>query len=269
MSDGKLIFVGLGLYNENDISLNGLNELKKCNKIFAEFYTSKLVDLNKNAFEKRIGKSLEILSREEVEDGNKILEDATTKIIGFITCGDPMIATTHIDLRLRAIKRGIKTRIFHNGSIVTAAPGLLGLQNYKFGRATTIAFPEKGYFPTSPYNIIKGNKDIGLHTLILLDIQTEKNIYMTANEGMDLLLKMEKILKKNIINEDSIICVVARAGSPDPVLCANTVGTLLNKDFGPPLHTIILPGDLHFMEIKALEALADLPKTISKKLQKL
>ena len=180
-----------------------------------------------------------------------------------------MIATTHVDLRLRAIKRGIETKIIHSGSIVTAAPGLLGLQNYKFGRTTTLAFPEKEYFPTSPYTIIKQNKEMGLHTLVLLDIQADKNIYMTANQGIKLLLKMEEKLGENILSEDSIICVVARAGSPNPVLIANSVKVLLNKYFGPPLHTLIVPGNLHFMEVEALEIIANLPKAISKKLQKL
>ncbi len=269
MPTGQLIFIGLGLYNEKDITLNGLNELKNCDRIFAEFYTSRLVDLDNNAFENKIGKKFEILSREETEKGDRILKYALTEKVGFLVCGDPMIATTHIDLRLRAIKKGIKTRIIHNGSIITVAPGLIGLQNYKFGRITTLAFPEKDYFPISPYNIIKENKKIGLHTLVLLDIQANKNIYMTANQAISLLLKMEERQKENIINKDDVICVVARAGSPDCVLLANSVDVLLNKDFGPPLHTLIIPGNLHFMEIEALEVLANLPKRISKKLQKL
>jgi diphthine synthase len=269
MSNGQLIFIGLGLYNENDISLNGLNELQNCDKVFAEFYTSKLIGININAFEKNIGKPLEILSREETEHGHIILNTAEQEKVCFIICGDPMIATTHIDLRLQAIKRGIVTRIIHNGSIVTAAPGLVGLQNYKFGRTTTIAFPDKDYFPTSPYSIIKKNKEIGLHTLILLDIQADKNIYMTANQGMDLLLKMEDQNKENVITKNDVICIVARAGSSDVAVYANTIGALLDKDFGPPLHTLIIPGNLHFKELEALEILAHLPYSISKKIQKL
>ena len=167
------------------------------------------------------------------------------------------------------MRRGIKTKIFHSGSIVTAAPGLLGLQNYKFGRTTTLAFPEKDYFPTSPYTIIKENKEMGLHTLVLLDIQADRDIYMTANQGIELLLKMEEKLGEKILSEDGVICVVARAGSPDPIMVANSVKALLNKDFGPPLHTLLIPGNLHFMEIEALEVFANLPKAISKKLQKL
>lgn len=269
MSDGQLIFIGLGLYDGKDVSLRGLNELRNCDKIFAEFYTSKLIDFDKNSFEKEIGKSIEILSRKETEDGDKILEYASNNNVAFLTSGDPMIATTHIDLRLRAIKNGIKTKIIHSASIVTSIPGLLGLQNYKFGRTTTLAFPEKEYFPTSPYNVIKENKSMGLHTLVLLDIQADKDAYMTANQGMELLLQMEKKLEENLFDDDSIVCVVARAGSPNPLVAANTFKTLICQDFGPPLHTMVIPGNLHFMEIEALEAFAGLPAELGKKLQKL
>lgn len=269
MSKGKLIFIGLGLHDENDISLTGLQELKTCNKIFAEFYTSKLVGFNKNSFEKLIGKKIVILSREESEKGVRVLDSAIKEKVAFLTCGDPMIATTHIELRIRAIKKGINTNIIHSGSIITAAPGLLGLQNYKFGRTTTLAFPEKNYFPTSPYSVIKDNKQMGLHTIVLLDIQADKNIYMTANEGLKLLLKMEEKLKGNVVTKDIIICVVGQAGSKKPVLQANTVKNLIKKDFGPPLHTIIIPGALHFMEIEALKVCANLPLEMIKKIQKL
>jgi diphthine synthase len=269
MSKRKLIFIGLGLYDENDISLRGLSELKGCDKIFAEFYTSKLVGLNKTSFENIIGKEVTILTREESEKGDIILNSALKEKVAFLTCGDPMIATTHIELRLRAIKKGIDTKIIHSGSIVTAAPGLLGLQNYKFGRTTTIAFPERNYFPTSPYAVIKENKQMGLHTMVLLDIKAEKNTYMTANEGLKLLLKMEEQLKENVVSENSIICIVGQAGSEKPVLQANIIENLFNKDFGPPLHTIIVPGVLHFMEIEALEICANLPREIVKKIQKL
>lgn len=269
MSKGQLIFIGLGLYDENDISLRGLKELENCEKVFAEFYTSKLVGLNRNSFEKKIGKEIEVLSREESERGDKILKYALKGKVGFLTCGDPMIATTHVNLRLHAIKKDVNTKIIHSGSIVTAVPGLLGLQNYKFGRTTTLAFPEKDYFPTSPYLVIKRNKEIGLHTLVLLDIQSDKDIYMNANEGMKLLLKMEEKVKENIITEDRVICVVGQAGSDKPILKANMIKFLLDKNFGPPLHTLVIPGPLHFMEVEALEICAGLPREISKKLQKL
>jgi diphthine synthase len=269
MSKGQLIFIGLGLHDESDISIKGLMELKECDQVIAEFYTSTLGQFDKKAFEKIIGKKIEVLTREETENGDIIIDAAANKHVVFLTGGDPMIATTHIDLRLRAIKKGIATKIIHGSSISTAIPGILGLQNYKFGRTTTLAFCEKNYFPTSPYDVIYKNKKMGLHSLVLLDIQAEKKRYMTANEGIDLLVKMEDKLRKNICLDENIICVVARAGAPDSVVSANTINILRKKDFGQPLHTLVVPGNLHFMEIEALELCADLPADLGKKIQKL
>ena len=259
MSKGRLIFIGLGLYDEKDISLKGIEEIKNCDKVFAEFYTAILTGTNLKKIEKAIGKKIEILSREGTEHGKKILESAETKNVVFLTCGDPMSATTHIDLRLNAIKLGITTKIIHGSSIFTAVPGLLGLQNYKFGRTTTLAYPKKDYFPTSPYSIIDFNKKHGLHTLVLLDIQAEKKRFMTANEAMNLLLEMEEKTKGDIFKQDNYICVVARAGSDEPLVVAGKINDLIDKNFGPPLHTIVVPGDLHFMELEALKLLAQSP----------
>jgi diphthine synthase len=264
-----LTFIGLGLYDEQDISYKGLEVIKKSDKVYAEFYTATLIGTDIKKIEKTIGKSVVVLSRAETEKGDKILNSAKSKNVVFLTCGDPMTATTHIDLRLRAIKMGIKTRVIHGSSIITSVPGLLGLQNYKFGRTTTLAYPEKDYFPTSPYEIIKDNKKMDLHTLVLLDIQAVKKRYMTANEGIELLLKMEEKLHENIFNKDSVICVVARAGSDEPVTVAGAIKDIIDRDFGKPLHTLVVPGKLHFMEIEALQTLAQLPAQQGRKLQKL
>lgn len=269
MSQAKLVFVGLGLYDEQDISLKGMQELKNCDLVFAEFYTSRPGRFNKKSFENTIGKSIQVLSRQDIEHGDAILTQAAIKHVVLLTCGDPMIATTHIDMRLRAIKKGIPTQIIHGSSIVTAVPGLLGLQNYKFGRTTTLAYPEKDYFPTSPYTVILENKKIGLHTMVLLDIQAENERYMTANEGLDLLLRMENNCKQHLFSNETIACVVARAGASDAVVAANTVSRLRSMDFGPPLHTLVIPGNLHFIEQEALELIAGLPAEAAKKIQKL
>jgi diphthine synthase len=268
MYNGKLVFIGLGLFDEKDISLKGFEEIKNCNNIFAEFYTSKLFGTNINKIEKLIGKKIIILNREETEKGDKIFESAKFTKTCFLVVGDPMSATTHIDLRLRAIKIGIKTKIIHGSSIISAVSGLLGLQNYKFGRTTSLPFTEKSYFPTSPYDVINENIKLGLHTLILLDIQSDKEKYMTANEGMHLLLEIEKKIKKEIISKNSIICVVARAGSDKPLTLAGKIKDLIKIDFGLPLHSLVLPGKLHFIEIESLHLLAQLPTQYVLKLEK-
>jgi len=255
---GELIFIGLGLWSEKDITIAGAEAAGECDVVFAEFYTS-MLGVPKERMEDIIGGRIEVLSREEVEDGERILGEAMDKKVCLLTGGDPMTATTHIDLRLRAIERGIATRVVHGISIVTAASGLLGLQSYKFGRATTLAFPEGDYFPTSPYDVVSKNMEMGLHTLVLLDVG---NKFMTANEGIELLLEMENREKRGIIGKKTLAAVVARASSPSPTVRAGYPGELADMDFGPPLHCIVIPGKLHFMEAKALVMLAGAPREI-------
>ncbi len=56
------------------------------------------------------------------------------------------------------------------------------------------------------------------------------------------------------------MCVVARAGSDNCLISADYAKNLLNKDFGEPMHSLIIPGNLHFMEAEALVKLAGAPK---------
>ncbi len=254
-----LTFVGLGLYDIEDLTIRGKKAIEEADVIFAEFYTSRLIGIAPEKLEKALGKEIKILSREEVENGEIILREAKDKDVVFLVAGDPMIATTHVALRIMAEERGIKTKIVHNSSIVTAAPGMLGLQQYKFGRTVSLPFPQENYFPTSAYDFIKMNKNLGLHTLILLDINPRP---MTANEAMKLLLEMEEKKNENLFSEKTLIAVVARAGSPDSLARAGYLGEMLHENFGPPLHTLVLPGKLHFAEAEALVKLAGAPEEI-------
>ncbi len=254
-----LTFVGLGLYDEKDISLRGYEAVQRADVVFAEFYTSKLLSADVNKLEKFYGRRIILLSREDVESGKKIIEEAKKKDVVFIVPGDSLIATTHVALRIMAQEAGIETRVIHGASIVTAVPGLLGLQEYKFGRTVSLPFPQENYFPTSAYDFIEENHSRGLHTLILLDINPRP---MTANEAMKILLEMEKRKKKELINAKTLIAVVGRAGAPDVTVKAGYLGEMVNEDFGPPLHTLVLPGKLHFAEAEALVKLAGAPKEI-------
>ena len=268
MSNGKLLFVGLGLYDEQDLSIKALRAVENADYVFVEFYTSILAGSSIEKIKECCKKDIIILNREETEDGRILLSKARENVVAFLVGGDSLTATTHVDLRIRAIKQGINTVVIHGSSVLTAVPGLLGLQHYKFGRITTLVRPEKNYFPMSPYDIIKENKKQGLHSLVLLDINADNNYFMTADEAIDLLLKMEEHKKEKIISKENIICVVARAGSSKPLVKADTINHLKKEQFGPPLHTLVVPGNLHFMEIEALTYLADLPERVAKKLQK-
>jgi diphthine synthase len=140
----ELVFVGLGLHSEKGISLQGVEEAKTADHIFMELYTNFLPDFSAKRFEAIIGKKVCILSRHELEEENGalILNAAEKGKTVFLVPGDPLIATTHVTLRIEAAKHGIKTRIIHGASIISAIIGLSGLHNYKFGKTVTIPFPE-------------------------------------------------------------------------------------------------------------------------------
>ncbi len=170
---GELIFIGLGLDDEKGITLRGLDEARSADVVFAELYTSALPGASLEAVEKLIDRKIRRLTRQEVEDGQVLLAAAAKGLVAFLVPGDPMTATTHVDLRLRAAASKIRTRIVHGVSILTAAAGALGLQAYKFGRTTTVPFPSAGFAPTSPLESILANRTAGLHTLVLMDLRED------------------------------------------------------------------------------------------------
>lgn len=258
---GLLVFIGLGLHDENDITVKGLEQARECDVLFTEFYTSHMRDGAKEELEKKLGKEIIVLSREDVEGGEVILLEARERTVGFLVPGDPMSATTHVALRIRAEKEGIPTQVIHGVSIVTAATGLLGLQSYKFGRTTTLPFRQKGYFPTSPYDVIKRNKDIGLHTLVLLDLK-ESGETMPVREAIDYLTKLEMNKKKGIVTKDSLVCALGDVGSDNPEVVCDRIGKLAMREFKSQIFCLVLPAELHFMEKEALRVLAGAPDDI-------
>ncbi|MCJ7613741.1 diphthine synthase [Candidatus Bathyarchaeota archaeon] len=260
----ELIFIGLGLYDEKDISVRGLEELKEADTVFAEFYTSLMPGLSIRKLEEMIGKEVKVVSRRvlEEEEGQMIFEAAEKGKAAFLVQGDPMIATTHVDLRISAEKRGIKTRVVHGASAVSAVRGISGLQNYKYGKSVTVPFSEEGFVSETPYNIIRENKKMGLHTMCYLDIKAEEKRYLTVNEALQTLLELEKQKKEQVATSRTLVIGVARAGSPEPVVKAGYLEDVIVHDFGAPPHTLIFPGKLHFMEAEALIALADAPEDV-------
>lgn len=257
-----LYFIGLGLYDEKGISLKGAEVLKSVDAIYAEFYTARLFGGSIHSMEEMLDVEIHILNREEVEEEKVPLNEAKVKDVAFLSAGDPLIATTHSDMLIQAKKMNIKTEVIHSASILSAAPGIAGLQAYKFGKVTTIPFPEENYFPHSPYMVIKANLSNKLHTLVLLDIQAHLDRYMTANQGLEYLMKVEEERGENIIFGDTLAVVVARAGAPKPLVRADRIKTLLDEDFGGPLHSLIIPADLHFMEAEGLVVLGAAPEEI-------
>jgi diphthine synthase len=248
-----LTFVGLGLFDKTDISVKGLECIRKADAVYLECYTSRLMGTTVAELEAFYQKPVHPLFREDVEQHpDAILALARDKQVVFLCAGDPMVSTTHADLRIRAAELGIPTAIVHAASISSAVCGLSGLQNYRFGKSCSLPFPQKNWFPTTPLDVIGQNLAQRLHTLVFLDIQNER--YMTVPEAVGL---VERIAKDKQI-EIPLYVGIARAGSDAPVVLAGNAERMQSADFGPPLHILIIPAELHDMEREYLERFAGL-----------
>jgi diphthine synthase len=245
-----LTFIGLGLFDEKDISVKGLEAVRAADLVYLETHTSRLAGTTLPAMERFYGRPVIPVTREDMEvDPGEILSRAREGEVALLCGGDPLVSTTHADLRLRAKAAGVRTRIIHGASIGSAVCGETGLQNYRFGKPTSIPFPSGSWFPTTPLSTILGNLDLHLHTLVFLDIQKDR--FMTVNEGIGLLGEMARRISRPA---PGFLVGVARAGSPDAFVAAGSPGSLAGLDFGPPLHILVSPADLHPVEREYLEA---------------
>lgn len=249
--------VGLGLFDEKDISLKGLECLRSVDKIYAEFFTSRLFGSSFEAIEELVGQKIEVLVRGEVEEEHKFIDEAGDSDVALITGGDPLIATTHSDFLIQCSRRGIDFEVIHGSSILSSAPAISGLQGYKFGKVTTIPFPDYNFYPKSPYEAIEENLRMNLHTLVLLDIQAHKDRYMTVNQGLEYLMSIyEDLGREGMIAPDTLAMGIARVGSGDVVVKAGRISELIGFDFGGPLHCIVIPSKLHIVEAEYLVEIA-------------
>lgn len=251
-----LSFVGLGLYDEHSITLEGQETLRSADKIFAEQYTSALTGTSLAAVESFHDITITAVDRSEVEtDPTRILSAAQEAPTVFLVGGDPMISTTHIDLRLRAEQAGIETRVVHGTTAQTAASSLTGLQNYRFGKSTTLPFPgtHGEAVPASVIDTIESNLERDLHTIVYLDIDDERTEYLTAEHAARLLTDPL---------DDRLAVVIARAGSRDSLVKADRLSELATKEFGDPLHLLCIPASLHDLEVEALQTFGDAPTAV-------
>lgn len=247
-----LSLIGLGLGDEKDITVKGLELVKQADIVFLEAYTS-LLSAKKEELEDFYGKKIILADRNliEKEIEVKILEPAKTRNVALLVVGDPFGATTHTDLVLRAKEMGVAVKIVHNTSILNAV-GAVGLELYKYGKTTSIPYWEKSFEPEVFYDVILENKERGLHTLCLLDIKTDQERFMTVQEALELLKKVEEKRGKRLITDDLLVIGVARVGQKTQEIYCGTLKKVLEHNFGGPLHSIIVPGTLQVIEEEAL-----------------
>jgi len=76
---------------------------------------------------------------------------------------------------------------------------------------------------------------------------------MTVNRALEQLLEIEMNKKGRAYNEDTLCVGLARVGHDDQRIITGPMKELLHADFGPPLHAVVIPGELHFMEKEHIE----------------
>ncbi|XP_061489831.1 diphthine methyl ester synthase [Rhineura floridana] len=266
-----LYLIGLGLGDAKDITVKGLEIIKQCSRVYLEAYTS-ILTVGKEALEEFYGKELILADRETVEqEADAILMDAHQCDVAFLVVGDPFGATTHSDLVLRAVKLGIPYRVIHNASILNAV-GCCGLQLYSFGETVSIVFWTDMWKPESFFDKIAKNRRNGMHTLCLLDIkvkeQSLENLlkgkkvyepprYMSVNQAAQQLLTVVQNRRlqgeEPEITENTVCVGLARVGAVDQKIASGTLQDMTTVALGDPLHSMIITGTLHPLEVDMLK----------------
>ena len=225
-----LYMIGLGLDN-GEITQKGLEALEDVDQAYAEFYTN-----TANINLEDLPSDIEVLKRENVEQEDKIIESAENQDTAFLVSGDPLTATTHYDIKHRAEEKEIKVKVIHAPSIFTSIAET-GLNVYKFGR--TVTLPEEGE-PESIKKYVEKNDSIGLHSLVLLDIDYD------ASEAAEKLVNLG-------IEEDREALVIERANHEDMNIQASNLEDIAQMDLDETPHSIILTGEKSFKEDEFLE----------------
>ncbi|CDJ46439.1 diphthine synthase, putative [Eimeria brunetti] len=241
-----LTLVGLGLHDERDVSIRGLEAIREADVVYLENYTATL-NVNTSRLERFFEKPIVLADRDFVEgNADTMLEAAVDKRVVCLVVGDPFwsvaefkkthLATTHADLYLRARQRGVAVKVIHNASIMSAVAAC-GLQLYRFGETVSIPFFDGNWKPVSFYDKIKKNRENNMHTLCLLDIkvkeQTVENMmkgnnifepprFMTVNVAIKQLL--EAAAMKNDEGAEEILAFgLARVGADNQAIVSGEI----------------------------------------------
>ena len=260
-----LYLIGLGLCDEKNITLRGLEYIKSSDYIYMEYYTS-ILSVDKSKLESLYEKPIILADREMIESNfdSEILSKAKEHKVSLLVVGDPFSATTHMDLYLRCVREGVHVETVHNASILNAV-GITGLSLHRFGETVSIPFFTEKWRPYSFYEKICFNYIHNFHTLVLLDIKVkeiseenlikgkkiyEKPKFMSVNEGLNELIeaseKCEKEEYRGVIGLESLCFGLARIGSETQTIKCGKIKDVLHMDFGMPLHSIVICGKTLF-----------------------
>ena len=265
MTDGEtapgLWLIGIGPGDLDHMTERARGVAKECSKRFLEGYTAILPPSEEERLESVVG-SWERLMRNEVEEPDELLGLARTRSVALLIVGDPMQATTHIDLEERCAEEGIGFHVIPGLTATALAVSLSGLQSYRFGRQVTIPFSAGDYLPTSPLEMICINKEAGLHTLVLLDLDptgmgVETPRPMMPDEAVALLERMGERTNRGSTTLDLPLrewggMLLSDLGTEEERVVSGTLGELSGIGMGY-VHAFILPAEFSGMEEAAFK----------------
>lgn len=249
-----LYLIGSGINGYGSMPYEGILACKKSEQIYLERYTNIISDSDLAMLEKLIGKKIIEISRQELETGfeKNIMPKAGAKDVSLIIVGDPLSATTHIELLKECKEKNINWKVIHASSIYSSLCET-GLFVYKFGKSASIPYPEKNYAPTSFFDIIETNWKNNAHSIVFLDIKKDQERYMSVNEGLNILLKISKD-RNSFLNEETEIIGVSRLGYDDQIIKFGKIKELINFDFKGRPQILIIPklSDIEIEYVKFL-----------------
>ena len=248
-----LWFVGVGLGGPEDLGPRARGILARAGALFAEEYTSRTPDGTWDALARLAGRPLVRLTRAELESERPIRAAlGEQEEVALLVPGDPFTATTHLALRVAVEAWGHRWAYLPAASVLTAAPGWLGLIAYRFGRPVSLPFPDPRFAPRSPIESLRSNRRQGLHTLVLLDLHPEEGRFLTAPEAVRILADREPA-PLELFRPGTEIGAVARVGTTAPAAWFGPWEAIEEAELGPPLHCVIVPApELHFEEAAAV-----------------
>lgn len=274
-----LVLVGLGMGTVAGMTLEAVEAAKSADHRWYEAYTALWPEEALTHLEETVG-PVERVMRPEVEAPDRLFALASTSLVALLVVGDPLQATTHVDLQLRAYEQGIPCNVVHGISITNIVTGAVGLSNYRFGRQTTLTYPYGQWVATSPLEVMASNWEQNLHTLALLDLDptgqgtgTQRPM-QPADAVASLRLMWDKLaesaeepLSETYVRkafrqfasklylqqsfDDIPVVLCSDMGTPDQHIVTTTLGQL-GDEAGGRLNCLVFPAGTGEVEEKAL-----------------
>ena len=262
LSGSGLILIGLGPGDLGLMTKHAIDAAQDADFRFLEGYTATLPSDQESRLTEFLGEWT-MMMRPDVENPKKLLDLAERSSVALLVVGDPMHATTHIDLLLRAKDRGIPTLVIPGISATSLAVTRSGLQSYRFGRQITLPYSYGDYLPTSPLALLFNNLSNNLHTLVLLDLDptgmgVKTPVPMSPGQAVEILVRMHERMDDNAsLPSDTAILeleaiLLSDLGTPDQSLYSGSLKDIARVQSGR-IHCMIMPAGMDEMERAAFE----------------